>query len=134
MRVLLVEDHPDTAAAMVRCLRALGHSTTVARTRAQAMALCRAQPFHAMFCDIMLPDGDGWPLAGLARQHGIIPIAVSAIATRDQIGSTDDSGFAAYLPKPVAFHALCDLLSRLLTEPGLADPGGEWVTLEEPNL
>lgn len=59
-RVLVVEDHEPTAAALSRVLRTAGYEYTVAGSIEDARAaLAEHADYHAILCDLSLPDGHG---------------------------------------------------------------------------
>jgi PleD family two-component response regulator len=62
MRLLLVEDHLDTAQTISRLLHFNGFKVTVASDVASASAAAEAEPFDVVVCDLGLPDGDGCEL------------------------------------------------------------------------
>jgi PleD family two-component response regulator len=61
-RVLLVEDHSDSAKAMARLLRTFGFQVEITYRLAEARAAARAGKFDLIICDIALPDGSGLDL------------------------------------------------------------------------
>lgn len=56
VRVLVVEDQPDTAKVLSKLLRASGHYVKTAGTAAAAMALAQSETFDVIVSDIGLPD------------------------------------------------------------------------------
>jgi two-component system CheB/CheR fusion protein len=67
-RILLVEDHPDTANVFARMLRRDGYEVSVADSCAQAARMCDEGGFDLLICDINLPDGDGVGVLSAARK------------------------------------------------------------------
>jgi len=59
LRIMLVEDHRDTAQVMSRLLKSQGHRVEVATSLGDALALAN-EPFDLAISDITLPDGSGW--------------------------------------------------------------------------
>jgi CheY-like chemotaxis protein len=66
-RILVVEDHRDSATALGRILTHHGHQVRVTGTLADAIKLCRESNFDLILCDIGLPDGSGLNLARLMK-------------------------------------------------------------------
>ena len=65
LRVLLVEDHADTAAQLSRLLRRAGHEVTCAGSVREAQETAsqnRASSFDILISDLGLPDGSGHDL------------------------------------------------------------------------
>src|SRR5690606_4398635 len=59
LRILLVEDHSDTARLMGRLLRGEGHEVETAPTVAEALDLAERHEFDLLVSDLGLPDGTG---------------------------------------------------------------------------
>jgi two-component system CheB/CheR fusion protein len=112
LRLLLVEDHPDTAEAMAELLRALGHEVRVAGGVAAGLALAAAaqesgDAIDLLISDLGLPDGSGMDLMReLGRRYGLRGIALSGYGTEEDVRRSLEAGFARHLTKPVNFQAL----------------------------
>jgi len=106
LRILLVEDDPDCAAALAESLELEGYAVRVARSIAEAVALA-AEGLDLLVSDLGLPDGDGREL--LRRLDlGTPPraIALSGYGTEDEIARSRAAGFARHLVKPIMPAAL----------------------------
>lgn len=118
LHVLLVEDHPDTAAAMAAMLRFWGHEVTVALSVGMAEgAVSRAvragRPFDLVISDINLPDGTGWELMhDLQRRYQLRGIALSGFERAEDLRRSREAGFAEHLVKPVNPRALAECIDR----------------------
>jgi two-component system CheB/CheR fusion protein len=112
LRLLLVEDHPDTAEAMAELLRALGHEVRVAGTVAAGLATAAAtleagEGIDLVISDLGLPDGTGMDLMReLATRYGLRGIALSGYGTEEDVRRSLAAGFSRHLTKPVNFQAL----------------------------
>jgi CheY-like chemotaxis protein len=107
LRILLVEDHADTANVLQRLLASLGHQVTTAGTVGQALDLFRSQPFDLLLSDIGLPDGTGIDLMRQARASFTGPaIALTGFGMEDDVTRCYDAGFNIHLTKPVNFQKL----------------------------
>jgi CheY-like chemotaxis protein len=111
-RILLVEDHWDSAEATAKLLRQMGHIVLLAPTLAAARGLIETQPFELILCDLNLPDGNGRELVPLARLH--CPQARLVALTGDSHSGDGDGladvGFDAHLVKPILPNSLLDHL------------------------
>ena len=58
-RILLVEDHLDTARGLSRILGRSGHQVTAAHNLETAVSMASEKPFDLLVSDIGLPDGTG---------------------------------------------------------------------------
>ncbi len=120
VRVLLVEDHEDTAWAMARLLHRAGCDVTHAATVAAAVELTSQEAFHMLISDVGLPDGSGHDLMrhirgnqgsdGQARMHAI---AVSGYGMEEDLRQSRDAGFDEHLVKPIGLQQLRDVIGRL---------------------
>lgn len=106
-RILLVEDHADTAAVMLRLLEKLGYGVQVANCLASARGLAQADSFDLLVCDIRLPDGSGLELMREMRtRREIRGIALSGMASDDDRKQSSEAGFERHLSKPIDFGVL----------------------------
>lgn len=109
LRILLVEDHPDTQRVLGYLLQRIGYHVSLAGTVAEARALWTKGRFDLLISDIGLPDGSGLEIMELAREAAggvVLGIALSGYGTPDDIHKSHEAGFAAHLVKPVNVSAL----------------------------
>ena len=124
LRLLIVDDHKDSARALSRLLRHEGHTVITAHTVAGALALVVGQlPVDVLISDIGLPGTDGYSLLAAVRElpndRGAIPaIAVTAYASRADAERALQRGFAAHLAKPYAPSALAAAVREALDRRG----------------
>ena len=86
LRMLLIEDHTDTAAMLSRYLETKGFCVRHAATARAALDLAAAEPFDVILSDIGLPDATGChsyhPSAGTRqRRRWKGPRKAGAVAT-----------------------------------------------------
>ncbi|HSK10127.1 MAG TPA: ATP-binding protein, partial [Vicinamibacterales bacterium] len=121
LRVLLVEDHEDTAEMMELLLMRMGHEVVTARSVAEALAaVAEARP-ELLISDLGLPDASGLDLIRqlLARGDRIPAIALSGYGTPEDIQKSKAAGFAEHLVKPLNGPApLAAAIGRLGVRPG----------------
>ncbi|HWE04686.1 MAG TPA: CHASE3 domain-containing protein [Tepidisphaeraceae bacterium] len=116
LRILLVEDHADTANAMRRLLAGLGHSVEVGQNKASAIEKMNTTPFDLLLSDIGLPDGTGIELIREIRQrHRIAAIALTGFGMDEDIAKCKEAGFDAHITKPVNFQKL-DIIIRQIAD------------------
>jgi signal transduction histidine kinase len=116
LRILLVEDHPDTADAMAELLGILGHRVTVARDVASGLTAAEqalAGPgLDLVISDIGLPDGSGLDLMRvLSDRYGLRGIALSGYGTEKDVRESRAAGFSLHLTKPVDLQRLRSALA-----------------------
>jgi CheY-like chemotaxis protein len=106
-RVLIVDDHEDSAHAMAAMLRHLGYAVTAAHTMTGALTLGTVSGAPAvLLCDVTLPDGDGCELLRRLRAfHG--GREIPAVAITGHGGEWEqrcrEAGYNQFLTKPVKF-------------------------------
>jgi signal transduction histidine kinase/ActR/RegA family two-component response regulator len=117
VRILLVEDHPDTRILMARLLERMGHEVRATGTRAAALDLLQTDPFDVLLSDISLPDGSGLDLMRAARQSPASPhvrgIAITGLSMADDIRQCQEAGFARHMAKPVNLAQLRDAIQEV---------------------
>jgi PAS domain S-box-containing protein len=114
LRVLVVEDHPDSADMMAFLIEAQGHQVFTAHDGAAALdAALRVNP-DVVFCDIGLPGMNGYELATAIRRQPPLShvrlIAVSGYGREEDRQRAEAAGFDAHLTKPIEPQVLHSLL------------------------
>ncbi|MGE5610679.1 MAG: ATP-binding protein [Bacillota bacterium] len=115
LRILLVEDHVDTAKLVRRLLMTEGHDVTTVETIADGLATVRSARPDLLISDLGLPDGSGLDLMRqlLAEGQRIPAIAFSGYGTPGDIEKSKAAGFAEHLIKPISVDALTSAIERL---------------------
>src|SRR5204863_5529380 len=107
LRILLVDDHPDTCAALERLLTLRGHSVAAAHSIRTALAAATRDSFDLLISDVGLPDGNGMDLLRYLRaMRPIRGIAISGFGMDADISKSLEAGFAEHLVKPVKLEKL----------------------------
>ena len=113
MRILLVEDHKDSADMLALVLRGNGHDVLAVGTAGDALRACGEAFFDLLISDIGLPDLDGWELLARLRENCAIPaIALTAFSSQADRERSRTAGFDAHLPKPVDFKTLAAVVAK----------------------
>ncbi len=118
-RILLVEDHADTAKLMGRFLTLQFKAEVVWADSVGAARRAYEQqgPFSLIISDIGLPDGTGIDLlAHLPADARPPAIALSGYGTDADIARSHAAGFAHHLTKPVDLDTLEDITRRALEQ------------------
>jgi len=124
LRILLVEDHADTAAAMADLLELVGHRVTVAASVAAGLAAAASAAgteagFDLVLSDIGLPDGSGLDLMReLVRLYRLPGIALSGYGMEDDLRKSREAGFALHLTKPLTLQTLKAALLQVTAASG----------------
>jgi DNA-binding response OmpR family regulator len=104
-RILIVDDHPDTARSYSELLSAMGHQCRYTCDAREAMPLAKELNPQLALLDIGLaPDLDGHALAGLLRAqfgNAVTLVAVTAYGRDEDRRRTRKAGFDAHVTKPM---------------------------------
>ena len=114
-RVLLVEDHLDSARIISRLLARHGYEVATANSLESALQVA-TQPFDLLISDLGLPDGSGLELMKKLRARGlaIAGIALSGFGTEQDIERSREAGFNEHLTKPVDFSRISETIDRVM--------------------
>ncbi|CAN5372071.1 hypothetical protein BH09PLA1_BH09PLA1_32270 [soil metagenome] len=116
-RVLLVEDHTDTACVLARLLRKAGYQVQTAANVAAALELAGREKFDVVISDIGLPDASGYELiARLSERGPCRGVAMSGYGTEADIERSRSAGFIRHLVKPVQLAELEDAIERAMAD------------------
>ncbi len=119
LRLLLVEDHADTALTLSRLLRRAGFVVVAAADVASAAARAEAEAFDVLISDLGLPDGSGYEVIRRVRAHQIVPgIAMSGYGMDEDVRRTREAGFTEHLVKPVEVTQLIAAIRRVAKDRG----------------
>jgi signal transduction histidine kinase/ActR/RegA family two-component response regulator len=123
LRVLLVDDEPDTREVMASALEICGATVLSAASARDALDVLATQEVDLLLADIAMPGQDGYELI---REIRAMPSALSAIpAAAVTAHARDDereralaAGFQMHLAKPVQPMALARAVAMLASEKG----------------
>src|SRR5690348_13116415 len=122
LRILLVEDHPDTLNAMAKLLRFSGYQVSTAGSLSEAVALADGGKPDLLVCDLTLPDGQGADVLRAGCHAREIPgIAVPGALPGPLCHQSERAGVALRLVTRVGPAAHCAAIESV---PGL-DPARE---------
>ncbi|ROR17078.1 two-component system response regulator TctD [Comamonas sp. BIGb0124] len=127
MRVLVVEDDPDLADALVRRLRRQGHAVDWQNDGQAAAHVLGYQPFDLLLLDIGLPGLDGLTVLRQLRARGdkTPVLMLTARADIEDRVNALDVGADDYLDKPFDFREL-DARCRALLRRPQGQASGTW--------
>ena len=113
LRLLLVEDHQDSAELMAEILESHGHSVAIATTVAGALELAKAQAFDVVVSDVGLPDASGYELMSQLRDS-MKGIAITGTSGAEVEQRGRAAGFSMHLTKPVTIRRLEQAIDEVL--------------------
>jgi len=129
MRVLVVEDEPDIAAAVRRGLEAEGYAIDVAPNGDDALWLARERKYAAIVLDLMLPGVNGFKVCQTLRaEDDWTPILVLT-AKNGEFDEAEALDFGAddFLRKPFSYVVLAARLRALVRRGSRERPAVLWV-------
>jgi PAS domain S-box-containing protein len=109
LRVLIVDDNDDAAAALGHLMGILGHEIALAKDGPAALAAAEAAPPDLILIDIGLPGMDGYQLAARLRAAGhtrAALVAVTGYGREADVRRSREAGFDHHLVKPVELAQL----------------------------
>ena len=105
LRILIIEDNPQSRALMEYLVRAFGHTPITAKDGVEGLEVAMREVPDLVVCDIDLPRKNGYEIADALRADSslqFIPrIAVTALAMVGDRERILSSGFDGYIAKPI---------------------------------
>lgn len=123
MKILLIEDDPETAGHICHALRAHGHEVEESRNGTDGLLCARRSQHAALIVDRMLPGLDGLSLVRQLRGEGYqTPVLfLTTMSGIDDRVAGLNAGGDDYLAKPFAFTELVARINAI-TRRGEAGP------------
>jgi PAS domain S-box-containing protein len=120
IRILIVEDQPDTLEMLAANFQTRGYETVLCTSAAQALQTADREDFDILISDIAMPSMDGLQLiTDLRKRNGLesIPaIALSGYASQKDVDMAINAGFDLHLSKPVDPAELTAAVENLTVE------------------
>lgn len=118
LRVLVVDDHLDSADSLAALLKLMGHEVVVAYDGDAALTAVQSGLPDVMLLDLSLPRFNGYDVCRRVRQSpggdGVTIIAQTGWGQKGDRDLTFDAGFDHHLVKPVDLHLLVDILNGVV--------------------
>jgi len=116
LRLLVIDDEPDTRRTIAAILEQYGAIVTAAASAKEGLALSARESFDVLLCDIAMPEQDGY---SLIRQIRSLPdekshtpaVALTAYGRPSEREIALAEGFDEYLKKPVEPEDLIALVA-----------------------
>ncbi len=115
-RILVVDDEADTRTMLSLRLQREGYSVTAVGSGEEALAQVRQEGVPSLvLLDILLPDMDGFAVAGQLREVAAMPIIfLSALSDTERKVEGINLYAEDYVTKPFAFSELLARIQRVL--------------------
>jgi two-component system CheB/CheR fusion protein len=115
-RVLVIEDNLDAAETLKLVLEWFGHHVVTAHSGRTGLEKARTGKPEVVFCDIGLPDTDGYALAQALRSlPGYKPaflVAMTGYDREEDVRRAREAGFDRHVTKPADPQELARLLEN----------------------
>ena len=135
VRILVVDDAPDTLDVLEQILAASGAATTTAPGADAALAQLERELPDVIVSDVGMPDVDGFELIRRIRRRaataGIPAIALTAFTRQDDRTRALQAGFTDYLAKPVEPAVLAAAIRRAVAHGGNGGEDGDEKTARQ---
>lgn len=117
-RILVIEDQEDLRKLLARMLTLEGFEVLTAANGAAGIALARQQHPDLIFCDLLMPELDGFgvlsAIRGDTRTASIPVVFVTASAGPAERQQGVERGVAAYLTKPFERDEILQTIRRCI--------------------
>jgi len=118
VRIMVVDDDPDTVTVLTRYLQREGFATLEALSGAQCLKLVGENHVDVILLDLMMPEMDGFQVVrALKNNPATAEIPVIMITARDDIESRSEGmrvGVSDFLAKPVFRKQLANRIKAQL--------------------
>jgi signal transduction histidine kinase/DNA-binding response OmpR family regulator len=138
LRVLLVEDEPDSREILEHVLTTAGATVEPAGSVQAALELFKASPHGVVVSDIGMPGQDGYDLIRAIRRlppasgAAVAAIALTAYAREEDRQRALAAGFDLHLPKPIDPRELIASIARLARPTGRLPEAPPVISSETP--
>lgn len=115
MRILIVDDEVAVASLLADAIQIQGHATTVVYGGPEALERLNAEPYDAVFLDVLMPEMSGVEvLRRLRETHPTLPVVIiTGHAREHELEEARRLGVAAIIEKPFILNNLSAALSSL---------------------
>ncbi len=118
LRILIVDDHPDSASVLSRLLELYGHDCRFATTPSRAIEIAHKNCADLAIIDLMMPEMNGFELLAELRKCPTLKkaFAVAYSANYHMEKQALEAGFDAFMRKPYQPGQLLELLETVHQE------------------
>jgi CheY-like chemotaxis protein len=122
LRILVVEDDPESLQMMGALLSLWGHEPSLVSSGPPALDAFDQQSPDVVLLDLGLPGMDGFEVARKIRSRprgggSVLIVAVTAYRSEDHQRQAREAGFDKYLMKPVDIDTLRQVLAQAPRHP-----------------
>jgi CheY-like chemotaxis protein len=117
LRILVVDDQPDTALSEALLLGSSGHKVEAAQDGASALKMAQKFEPDVVILDIGMPGMNGWELAKLLREQAKrkkpFIVAITGHGEEEDFQHSLEVGINLHLLKPVDSELLIAILNQV---------------------
>jgi DNA-binding response OmpR family regulator len=117
LRILVVDDEPDTLGLIKLTLQTAGYQVQTATGGREGLRLIREEPLDVVILDIMMPDVSGFDVMRELNNDPTPPppvIFLTARSSEDAQETGMSLGVSHYLLKPITRGSLLDAINQAL--------------------
>ena len=120
LRILIVEDEPDTRLLLGKALERFGAAVETCESVEDALAALDRTPFDCILSDIGMPGADGYTFIEKLRARGAAhggttpAVALTAYAHEEDRRRVIAAGFQLHLAKPIAPKELAEAVAAVV--------------------
>ena len=119
LRLLVVDDSPETVASLRDLLESEGAEVSIALSGREALRIAADARFHFVISDISMPEMDGYQLLTNLRNSergpSVAAIALTGFGRDEDVLQARQAGFDEHLTKPVRFSDLLEMLRSAMS-------------------
>ncbi len=113
VRLLLVDDHPDTLCCMAKLFTSAGYAVHTANNAKSALDAIAQEHFDVLISDLGMVGMNGYDLMRKVRQKSSsVGIAVSGYGMPADIEKSHRAGFMEHFVKPIDFKEVLNAVAR----------------------
>ncbi|HEY6066153.1 MAG TPA: ATP-binding protein [Thermoanaerobaculia bacterium] len=128
VRVLVVDDSPETVASLRDLLESEGARVSTALSGEEGLRIAGREPFDVVISDISMPEMDGYEFLEKLRATGKrfeLVVALTGFGREEDVREARNAGFDRHLTKPVRFEELLQTIREAIeTLRGKSAQGG----------
>jgi CheY-like chemotaxis protein len=119
LRILVVDDEPETLELVSHAMREAGANVIEASGAERALELLGTHDPHVVLSDLQMPDLDGYELMRQlrARANPVVAVALSASASTADAKRALDAGFSVHVAKPISLIDLVETIRAAAPPP-----------------
>jgi CheY-like chemotaxis protein len=121
LRVLVVDDLPDSAESLARLLATMGHEALFVTQASKALEAARQMRPHLVFLDLGMPEINGHQLARLFRAEfgfeALRLVAITAWGRSEDRAASRQAGFDAHVQKPAEIDIIDSIIKTVFEAP-----------------